>query len=99
MHKEVPENAMQAMLDDYDRYKSETIASKSFYAADVDDIITAELTVVRDTETGEIVNGGVGVRNGGCCYLNRDFVSYRDALEVAEDVAHNYAKYAKEWRV
>ena len=54
---------------------------------------------MRDTETGEIVNGGVGVRNGGCCYLNRDFVSYRDALEVAEDVAHNYAKYAKEWRV
>lgn len=55
--------------------------------------------MVANKMTGEIVNGGVSVRNGGCCYLNRDFVSYRDALEAAEDVANNYTKYAKEWRV
>lgn len=46
------------------RMKDEVVCSKTFTAVD-NSTATAQLTIVRDTKTGEVVNSGVGVITSG----------------------------------
>lgn len=63
------------------RMKDEVVCSKTFTAVD-NSTATAQLTIVRDTKTGEVVNSGVGViTSGGEFYGTPD---YRQAIETAQ---------------
>lgn len=63
------------------RMKDEVVCSKTFTAVD-NSTATAQLTIVRDTKTGEVVNSGVGViTSGGEFYGTPD---YRQAIDTAQ---------------
>lgn len=63
------------------------IASKTFCTADGKHTATAEISVLHDIETDEIVNGGVNVTTGGGIVYNA--VNYAKAIAMAKElVAH-----------
>ena len=76
------------------RMKDEVVCSKTFTAVD-NSTATAQLTITRDTKTGEVVNSSVGVMTSGGWFY--DTQNYGQALDTAQAIVEHWNAGDYEW--
>ena len=87
---EETEDFLNVML----RMKDEVVCSKTFTAVD-NSTATAQLTITRDTKTGEVVNSSVGVMTSGGWFYNTQ--NYGQALDTAQAIVEHWNAGDYEW--
>lgn len=75
---------MQNLMDAFSSTTSEIIDRKEF-VSDNGVSVFAEISVVRDNESGEIINAGFNVHYNGL-YVKNTPSEYRDAIKLAQEI-------------